>query len=375
MYCQNCGKQFDGNFCPNCGAPRDANGRALRQSTRGDQQNKKQLVKKWWFWALIGAVAFSIGVSFLIPYPYPKNTAGQLISAANKANAAAAQLEESAQADAQQLMPIEVKPPDVSGSLFPSGGGSSAEEPLAIEETLLFDQDGIRVVATGIAEDGWLGPEVNVLIENNTDRKIMVQARNVSLNGAMINPFFSSEVEAGKKANETLTFYQESLDTAGIRSIQSIDLKIVALDAENWDSISESEMVTIRTNAPGQTQLFDDSGVTALDQNGVRLVVRGVDDVVNSFGKNVEMFVENQSGQDITVQLRDVSVNGYMIDPFFTCDVVDGTVAYSVATFLTDDLQSNDITEFRTLGFSVIVLDIQSWQIIFQSDPVEVKLS
>lgn len=377
MYCQNCGAQFDGNFCPNCGTPGEAGDRHPRQGPRsGAQNNKKPLVKKWWFWALIGAVVFSVGVSFLIPYPYPKNSVGLFADTANKARLIQAKAEEAEQAaETQQLKPIEVQPPDAPSYLPPSGGGSNAAEPLAIGETVLFDQDGIRAVATGITEDGWFGPEINILVENNTDRKIVVQSRNFSVNGAMINTILSCDVEAGKKANESIALYQESLDKAGIYSIQSIELKIVAMDAESWDTIAEGKNATIRTNAPAQEQAFDDSGFLALDQDGVRLVVRGVDQDANPFGKNVEIFLENHSGNDITVQLRDVSVNGYMIDPFFTCDLPDGKVAYSDASFFTTDLEANNIKDLQTLKFSVAVLDMTDWQWIFKSDPVEVTLS
>ena len=61
-----------------------------------------------------------------------------------------------------------------------------AEEPVleaaAIEETVLLDESGIKITATGL-EDGWLGTDLKLLIENNGDTNVTVQVRNSSVNG------------------------------------------------------------------------------------------------------------------------------------------------------------------------------------------------
>jgi hypothetical protein len=105
---------------------------------------------------------------------------------------------------------------------------------------------------------------------------------------------------------------------------------MLAYDADSWETITLSGPVTIATNAAGtETQRFDDSGYPLLDQNGLRVVVRG-DAEEELLGQGyIPVFLENHTGRDITVQLRDVSVNGFMIDPYFSCDMADGTVAYA----------------------------------------------
>ena len=92
-----------------------------------------------------------------------------------------------------------------------------AEEPVleavTIEETVLLDESGIKITATGL-EDGWLGTDLKLLIENNGDTNVTVQARNSSVNGFMVDTMMSEDVVAGKKANTTLTFSTGGLKEA-----------------------------------------------------------------------------------------------------------------------------------------------------------------
>ncbi|NLI55246.1 MAG: zinc ribbon domain-containing protein [Clostridiales bacterium] len=365
MYCQNCGTQFEGNFCPNCGAPKDPNRQNMRQEPQeASSGGGKPLVKKWWFWTLIAVTAIVLVVAFL---PESEQTGRQKLQEAVQMPGILAQTEESEETEA-----TEAEESNGIGIVLPFGQKDAEQEPLAIEEAVLLDQDGIRVTVTELREDEWLGPEIGVLVENKTERPITVQVRDVSVNGAMITPFFSCDVASGMQANGAISFYEADFEKAGITTLQSIELKMLAYDADSWETITLSGPVTIATNTAGtETQRFDDSGYPLLDQNGLRVVVRG--DAEESFwGKDIPVFLENHTGCDITVQLRDVSVNGFMIDPYFSCDMVDGTVAYATISFMSDGLETNGIDAFESMECSVLVFDLNSWDTIFETDPVSV---
>ncbi len=100
------------------------------------------------------------------------------------------------------------------GIVLPFGQKDAEQEPLAIEEAVLLDQDGIRVTVTELREDEWLGPEIGVLVENKTERPITVQVQDVSVNGAMITPFFSCDVASGMQANGAISFYEADFEKA-----------------------------------------------------------------------------------------------------------------------------------------------------------------
>ena len=59
----------------------------------------------------------------------------------------------------------------------------------AIESTVIYDEGGVKVTAKSLSLNGLLGPELDVLIENNTDKNLTIQAQNVSVNDFMIARF------------------------------------------------------------------------------------------------------------------------------------------------------------------------------------------
>ena len=74
MICKNCGKEFDGKFCPECGTPisepisegeLQKNNLHTEATTPSnpitpDASNKKPIYKKWWFWVIIVVVIIGV---------------------------------------------------------------------------------------------------------------------------------------------------------------------------------------------------------------------------------------------------------------------------------------------------------------------------
>ena len=69
-------------------------------------------------------------------------------------------------------------------------GASEAEQEtqdVTLAETVLFDQDGIRITATGLSTDSLFGPELNLLVENDSAQNIVVQPNYCMVNGYMMD--------------------------------------------------------------------------------------------------------------------------------------------------------------------------------------------
>lgn len=60
MNCNQCGTQFDGKFCPNCGAPAMAEAAAVNATPVAEVKKKKPIFKKWWFWVIATVLAIGI---------------------------------------------------------------------------------------------------------------------------------------------------------------------------------------------------------------------------------------------------------------------------------------------------------------------------
>jgi hypothetical protein len=248
---------------------------------------------------------------------------------------------------------------------------ADAEE-IAIEEQVLYDANDIKITATGL-EEGWMGTELKLLIENNSSQSITVQARNASVNGYMVDTLLSSDVASGKKANDSLTFETSGLNECGIKSIATMEFYFHIIDSESWDDIIDTDVISIDTSiAENYTQTVDDSGEVLVDSNGVKVVAKGLSADGSFWGPGVILYIENNSEQDITVQVRDVSVNGFMVDSTMSEDVVAGKRAISAVQFFSSDLEENSITDITDVELYFHIFDLDSWETIFDSDVINI---
>lgn len=111
-------------------------------------------------------------------------------------------------------------------------------------ESVLFEGQGVVIYNTGFEED-WLGQTIKVRIENNTEKNLTIQTREESVNGYMVDPIFSVDVGAGKKAVGGITFMDSSLEEAGITEIETIEFKIHWFNSDSWTDDFDSEMITL----------------------------------------------------------------------------------------------------------------------------------
>ena len=112
--------------------------------------------------------------------------------------------------------------------------------------TTLFETDGVKIVGKYVDEDSIWGAGVLLYIENNLDKNIVVQCDDMSINGYMVTPLFSSTVYSNKKAIDDIAILQSDLEENGIQSVDEIELNFKILD-ENFTTIAESGAVTFST--------------------------------------------------------------------------------------------------------------------------------
>ena len=246
----------------------------------------------------------------------------------------------------------------------------NAGSEVTIEEQVLFDANDIKITAKGI-EDGLFGTELKLLIENNSDKSITVQARNSNVNGFMVDTMMSAEVASGKKINDELTFETSGLKDCGIESIATMEFYFHIFDSESWDEIVDTDVIKVETSlAATHVQEVDDSGTVLVDNNGVKIVGKGLSTDDSFWGPGVILYIENNTEQNVTIQVRDVSVNGFMVDTSMSEDVVAGKKAISAVQFFSSDLEENSITDITDVELYFHIFDQESWDTVFDSDVI-----
>lgn len=117
------------------------------------------------------------------------------------------------------------------------------------KEQVLINSNGIKITFKGMDySDGIFGPEVKLLIENNTDKNYTVQVRNFSVNGFMIETSMSTDVNAGKKANDTIIIENWSLEDNSISAadMQTLEFNFSIFNSDDWMDSFDSETVNIQ---------------------------------------------------------------------------------------------------------------------------------
>lgn len=112
------------------------------------------------------------------------------------------------------------------------------------EGTELYNAGGVRIVGKMVDEDSFWGTAVLLYIENNSGQNIGVQCDNMSINGFMMSPLFSSDVYNGKKAIDDITILSSELEANGIESVSEVELQFHIFDVDTYDTIADSEPIT-----------------------------------------------------------------------------------------------------------------------------------
>jgi hypothetical protein len=228
---------------------------------------------------------------------------------------------------------------------------------MSIDEQVLWEVDGVTVTATGISEDSFYGTEVDLLVENNSDKDIGIGTDAVIVNDYMIDDLTSVTVSAGKKANDSITLFSSELEAAGIENIGKIEVYFHTFDPDTYMSDKESGCITINTsNADNYDTETSIEGTTLYEKDGIKIVGQYVDE--SSFwGTAVMLYIENNSDKNIIVQCDDVSVNGYMVDALQSQTVYAGKKAIDDITLFQSDLDENGITSVDEVETEFKILD------------------
>lgn len=258
-------------------------------------------------------------------------------------------------------------PPQVSNDNQP------AATEVTIAETVLVDQDGIKITAKSMAYEEYYGPAVKLSVENNSDKNITVSTDSVCVNGYMISGSMYTQVVAGKKANDTLRFYADTLKDYGIEQIAQMDIVFSIYDSDSYKTIFTPDEVCLTTSAFGTyTQSYDDSGDVLYEKDGIRIVYQGSrqDDY---YGTTYRLYTENTSDKPVFVSMEDVSIDGYMVNALFMVKVPAGRVAVDYLEFSPSELEENDITEIKDIEFHFEISDGDTYRTINTSEILTIE--
>lgn len=108
----------------------------------------------------------------------------------------------------------------------------------------LYHQDGIRIVGKTVDENSFWGTAILLYLENDSGKNVGISLDDLSINGFMMNPLFSTTIYDGKKSIDDITVLSSDLEENGIEAIEEVELKFHIYDADSYSTISDSEPIT-----------------------------------------------------------------------------------------------------------------------------------
>lgn len=213
-------------------------------------------------------------------------------------------------------------------------------------------KDKLKGIILGILIGTMLAPTVFATIGTVT-KELSYNDIKISLNGKTIET---------KDANgdKVEPFIIEGTTYLPVRAIgDALGLNV------DWDGANKT---VVLTDPSKNTSV---AGMVVYEKEGVRISYLGIKQ--GDYSTDFKFLIENNSSRGITVQVRDESINGYMISGIMSDDVQPGKKANAELTYYNSTLEENGIENINELEFSFHIFDEETWDTIDDSKPIKIN--
>lgn len=251
---------------------------------------------------------------------------------------------------------------------------TETNETVDFQEQVIIDNDYCTVTLKEVDEDGLWGYDWKLNLVNKTDKTLMFGMENVSVNGVMADPFWASEVAAGKEANETVTWMSATLEENSLESsaITQVEFTLNVYDSDDWtaDRYVEQEFTIYPKGEEAATtveHVASDTDVVLIDNDQVTMTVTGFDP--NGFyGFEMKLTIVNKTSQNIMVAANNVSIDGVMCDPFWADSIAANKTANETISWMDTTLEEAGLSKdtISSIEFPVTISDDDTYDTIME---------
>ena len=240
---------------------------------------------------------------------------------------------------------------------------------------VLYEEEGLLIMAdweegTPIEED------IRILVENHTGRDLAVHAPTAAVNGFMQpSVFFYCDAPNGHLSEGILWMDIEQLTQTGMGEVAIVQLCIEAYDAESYETVLQTDVITLKTGIDAAGWSIDTTGTPVFDADGIKLDF--LDCRTSDYGTYVlRFYAENNTDRRISLSSTEIGINGQSTDTFLWQDLLPGTRALiNVDVYESEDAGIEGIADIETLDFVLYADDPTDWTSIFQTQPLTIYVN
>ena len=245
-----------------------------------------------------------------------------------------------------------------------------------INEQLIYKGNDVIIRAVSLDMNAPEGPVLVFSGKNMSNRECVVTLKYCSVNNIMIEPDFKMIIEPSGDAMAEAVFPERFLLTTGIQTFSSISFIARIADASDSRKYIDTDQINILTSMSGKyTQKKEFTGTQIVDSNGVRLIVGRNPDFNSPLNRQIYIYADNSSSEDIVLEIKELRVNGIKMEPFFIETICAGKTSWAPLTFRDSDIVENGIISieelvisFRVVSVFGTIIDTDGCQILFNQE-------
>ena len=251
---------------------------------------------------------------------------------------------------------------------------SMGEEPVEypISDEVLLDNDDARITIQSGGTDEWGNINFSVLCENKSSKDVTFRLENLVVNGWAVGGSLYEDVAAGKSAVGDMDIWASDIAAIGLETPDKVTAQLQIYNEDEWwdDIYMVNEPVTFyptglsdaEITVPGRPSA---DGEVVLADNDVFTMIL-VDNSEGEWGGfNIRAYIKNKTDRAIYVDWEDVSMNGFMIDPYCGKTIPAGQQAMNDISFAANEIEDAGIETAESIEFTLRVADDTNGEELF----------
>ena len=104
----------------------------------------------------------------------------------------------------------------------------------------------------------------------------------------------------------------------------------------------------------------------------VKIVFKEISETASVFGPSLIFYVENKTDKDITVQTRDVYINGQAINATFSASTFGGYKVIDLVYLMGSELERYGIDTIESVDLCFHIFETNTYQTLFDTESVRI---
>ena len=232
----------------------------------------------------------------------------------------------------------------------------------------MFENDVLKITALGARIDEYWGDfEMDLMVENKTDKKVNVSLEGVLANGYAMDSYLYCTLEPGASDTDDITIDAEDLKKLGLQEPDEVLLLFEAQENGKYDGsylLRETVSVYPTGKQPGEIEIPErrtaaGEKVIADNEQFCFVILELQKDSMSNWSALV--YMENRSDKALSFEWDEVKVQGKEIDVWFSEDVPAGARMYDEVFFYESKMKEAGLTEVSSLEFVLQIEDAEDW--------------